>query len=190
MNLPVAISSCLRVNAVRINRLVAVVAVSVVLFAQAQPRLVEGGDISRWTAFASRAGWTIRYPPDLHISSCRQCEDPTDPDVAVAFSRFSGQIIVMIEPLADKGVGLSTSQWLNEVGHDTVLSPVFSEQSTFIDGVPALIVVNGRSDSEKTENIYISHGAKTFAVRFPRIQDASIRSICHQMLSTFRFSSQ
>jgi hypothetical protein len=188
MNLSVSISSCLGVNAVRLARLGTMVAASVVLFAQAQPKLVEGGDISRWTAFASRAGWTIRYPPDLHISSCRQCEDPTDPDVAVAFSTSSGQIIVMIEPLADKGAGLSTSQWLSEVGHDTVLSPILSEQSTFIDGALSLIVVNGKADSEKTENIYISHGARTFAVRFPHIQDASIRSICRQMLSTFRFS--
>jgi hypothetical protein len=94
----------------------------------------------------------------------------------------------MIEPLAEKGAGESTQRWLSEVAHDTVLAPTRSEQWMFIDGEPALRVVNGTSDSESTENVYVVHGAKTFAIRLSGPHDARSRSVCQQVLSTFRFS--
>jgi hypothetical protein len=95
----------------------------------------------------------------------------------------------MIESLADRGAGRSTRQWLTEVEHDTVLNPLVSEQWTFIDGAPALIAINGASSSEQTENVYIARGLKTFAIRFSHIKETSIRPVCEQMLSTFRFSA-
>jgi hypothetical protein len=107
----------------------------------------------------------------------------------VVFSKPPGEVIAMVESLADKAAGRSTRQWLTEAEHDTVLIPVLNEQWTFIDGVPALVAINGASGSEQTENIYIAHGLKTLAVRFPHIQEAGVRSVCQQMLSTFRFSA-
>jgi hypothetical protein len=95
----------------------------------------------------------------------------------------------MVESLADKAAGRSTRQWLTEAEHDTVLIPVLNEQWTFIDGASALVAINGASGSEQTENIYIAHGLKTLAVRFPHIQETGVRSVCQQMLSTFRFSA-
>jgi hypothetical protein len=190
MNISITNTSFLRVGIKRVIGLGAIVSVSAVLLAQARPPLVEADDISGWTMFTSRAGWNIKYPPDLHISSCRQCEDPAAPDVAVVFSKPSGQVVVRIEPLADKDEGLSTRGWLNEVEHDTALSPILSEQEGFVDGAPALIVVNGALGFDRTENIYISHGKKTFAVRFPHTEDSGICSICQHMLSTFRFSTK
>jgi hypothetical protein len=106
----------------------------------------------------------------------------------VAFSRPSGEVVAMIEPLAEKGAAQSPRQWLSDVARDTILVPKLSEEWTTIDGAPTLVVFNGTSSSAKTENIYILHGAKTFAVRFPHIQDAAIRAICERMLSTFRFA--
>lgn len=177
-----------RANAARPARLTTLVALCAASFAQVQPQFVEGDNISRWKTFASRAGWSIKYQPDWRVSSCRQCEDPADPSVFVAFSA-SGEVYVVIEPLADKSAARNTQQWLDEVQHDTVLSPVVKKQWMFIDGVPALKVVNGASDSDRTENVYIAHGTKTLAVRFSNIHDSRTRSICQQMLSTFRFSS-
>lgn len=182
-----AFSCSTRMPVLRLIRAVAVMIVGVMWVAQAQTQDFEG-DTSRWLTFTSRGGWSIRYPPSLHVSSCRQCEDPTAPNVIVSFSAPSGQILVMIDPLADKNAQEDTRQWLHEVGHDTVLSPVRSEDWAFIDGALALIVMNGPADATGTENTYIAHGVKTFAVRFPHIQEASIRSTCRQMLSTLRFS--
>jgi hypothetical protein len=187
MNRPVAIPPCLKAIC-RQARIFVVVSVSVISFAQAP--VGEGGDASKWATFANRGGWSIRYPPDLRVSSCRQCEDPTDPNVPVAFSRSSGEVVAMIEPLADKRAGQNTRQWLAEVEHDTVLIPVLSEQWTFIDGAPALVATNGASSSEQTENIYIARGLKTLAIRFPHTQEVGIRSVCQQMLSTVRFSTR
>jgi len=178
-----------RASALGVSRFATVVALSVVSLAQVQTPYVEGGDTSRWKTFASRAGWSIRYPPDLHVSSCRQCEDPTAPEVFVDFSGSSGQVWVMIEPLADRRAGQSIQQWLDEVQHITVLSPALSKQWVFIDGAPTLRVMNRPSDSGGTENNYVAHGLKTFAIRFPHIQDARMHSLCEQMLSTLRFSS-
>jgi hypothetical protein len=177
-----------RLNAAGIGRCLILAALTLALLAQAQPQIHRGDDISRWKTFASRAGWSIRYPPDWRISSCRQCTDPTGPGVFVFFSTASGEVHVMLDPLADKSAKRSTRQWLNQVQRATVLNPVLSKRWMFIDGVPALKVVNGTSDSDRTENIYLAHGAKTLAIRFSDIGDAPMRSICQQMLSTFRLS--
>ena len=177
-----------RLNAASVACLMTLSALSVASFAQVQPHFAEGDNVSRWKTFASRAGWSIKYPPDWRISSCRQCEDPADPGVFVAFSASSGEVLIMIEPLADKTAGQSTQQWLNEVEHATVLTPALTEDWLFIDGVPALKVING-AGSVRTENIYIAHGAKTLAIRLSDIRDSRTRSICEQILSTFRFSS-
>jgi hypothetical protein len=183
------IATCSRIAFLRVTRTVATVIIGTVWFSQLCGQAVEGEDTFQWATFTSRGGWSIRYPPNLHVSSCRQCEDATDPDVIVALSRSSGEVVVMIEPLADKRLARNTRQWLSEVAHETVLSPVASEQWIFIDGALALTVTNGASASDKTENIYIVHGVKSFAIHFPHIVDASVRAICEQILSTFRFSS-
>lgn len=157
--------------------------------AQAPPESIGRQEVPKWTTFTSRGGWSIRYPPELHVSSCRQC-DPTEPEVIVAFSGSSGQVVVMIEPLADRRDGLSAIQWLTELAHDTVSSPAVSERRTFIDGAPSVIVMNGAAGSNMTENIYVENGVKTVAIRFPHTADTSILSTCEQMLSTFRFLSR
>lgn len=182
--------SCRSTTAVRVIRVLILISLNALSFAQIQPEANEAEDTSGWSTFASRGGWSIRYPSNLHISSCRQCEDPTAPEVPVAFSEPSGQIIVMVESLADKTAGLSSRKWLTEIAHDTVLSPPLSEQWTFVDGAQALTAINGASGSLQTENIYVAHGLKTFAIRFPHIRDSSIRSLCQQMASTFRWSKR
>ena len=150
----------------------------------------ERRDAPDWRKFTSRAGWTLEYPSDLTISSCRQCTDPTDPNVFVAFSRRSGEVIALIEPLADKIVSQSSRQWLSDVARDTILSPILSKEWVSTPGALELVVVNGDSKSDKSENVYILHGVKTLAVRIPHVQDIGVRSISKRMLSTFKFTGR
>jgi hypothetical protein len=163
------------------------VALGLALAAQMYPQ-APGGDVSKWITFSSRAGWNIKRPSDLSVSSCRQCDDPTDPDVIVAFFRSSGEVVAMVEPLADKSPTLSAREWLSGVARGSILSPIISEEWTSIEGAPTLIVVNGGPDSDRSENVYVLRGAKTWAVRFPDIRDAGVRTLCRRMLSTFSFS--
>src|SRR5271169_4329567 len=98
MTLPIASPFCRRITGLRLTHVLVFISLSVISFDQVQPEKIEGEDTAGWSTFTSRGGWSIRYPSDLHISSCRQCDDPTAPEVAVALSKSSGQVIVMVEP--------------------------------------------------------------------------------------------
>ena len=62
---------------------------------------------------------------------------------------------------------------------------LFREEWISLNGTRALKVINRNADSTESENIYIVHGSKTFAIR----ADSSSR-LFQRMLSPFRFTSQ
>lgn len=139
----------------------------------------------RWRTFVNRAGWRISYPPRWQIGSCRQCSDPTDPDVFVTIFEPSTKTMVMIEHLIDKPVEEDVEPWLKEVSRDTILSPLISEEWIVLDHKKALKVINGNLDSTKSENIYVLYGPKTFAIRTDR--NTLSYATYQRMLSTFKF---
>lgn len=147
------------------------------------------GDSSNWKSFSSRAGWSIKYPGEMKVGSCRQCEDPTDPTALVTFAspQFGGSI--MVERLADKPAGRSVDSWLHEVSRNTVAGRRANEEWIYLDGVPALRVEN-RDDrnSLESENLYVVSGLKTFAIRAADSGQAQFHRVFRQMLSTFRFT--
>lgn len=155
----------------------------VLLLANA-PAISQSSRVSQWRLFISRAGWSLRYPPQALPTGCRQCADLTAPDVAVFFS-FGGDG-VMIEPLADKPPDHALADWLKAVARDTVLVPVINDEWIEVDGIRALKVRNGGA-GRASDNIYFVHGLKTFAVRSPDVQSKNYR-LYLEILGTFHFS--
>ena len=70
----------------------------------AQPTATPGleNDSSLWHTFTNKAGWMIKYPISWRVSSCRQCSDPTDPNVDVTLYNASTKQLIAIEHLLDK----------------------------------------------------------------------------------------
>ena len=151
---------------------------------------VDDSDISRWKAFSSKAGWSIKYPASWKVGSCRQCPDPTDSDVFVTFLDPSTMESIMIEHLIDKRAEQTAEQWLTAVKRTTNLNPSVSEEWIFVDGEHALKVKNKNPDSGESENIYLCNGSKTFAIRASNIRNVSFYTRYQQMVSLFRFITQ
>lgn len=140
-------------------------------------------DSAKWLTFGSKSGWSIKYPANLKVGSCRQCRDATAPDVFVVFTDPSTNDSMMIEPLRDKPSDLSIGDWLQDLSKTTIANASVSDQWTFIDGRPALKTVNKGANSNETSNFYLVNGPKTFAIRISNANNA----LFQQVLSTFRF---
>jgi len=91
----------------------------------------------------------------------------------------------MIENLMDKPSDQSARRWLDEVSRSTVLNPRVSANWIRLARTQALEVVSRNGDATESENFYLLHGSKTFAIRTPRNSPA--RRLIQQMLSTFEF---
>jgi len=142
-------------------------------------------DVSRWKTFTNRAGWAIKHPDSWRVGSCAHCSDPTDPYGFVTFENPSTKELIMIEHLIDKPADQTLEQWLNNVKVTSVLNSFVREEWISLNGTRALKVFNRNVDSTESENIYIVHRSKTFAIR----ADPAYR-IFPRMLSTFRFTGK
>lgn len=145
------------------------------------------GDVSKWATFLNKSGWSIKYPTSMKIGSCRQCSDPTNPDVLVTFTDSSVPGSLIIERLADKPTNETVDKWLSETSRDTVANSVVDEEWMYLDGMPTLKVRNRGPGLSESENLYVAYGSKTFAIRASGTQDKKFYRLYLQMRSTFRF---
>lgn len=128
------------------------------------------GETPRWKVFSNRAGWSIKYPGDWRIASCRFCEDPTAPHVFVDFfppvNTDSGW--VMVEPLQDKPSGMALDGWFIEIKKTANLNPRLTEQRFILNDLPALKVRyrNLHEGGDEMEAVYVVSGSRTFAIKF------------------------
>jgi hypothetical protein len=176
-------------NARRFTRcFIASTAFSLASIAQQPSPVDQTVDISQWKTFANRAGWSIKHPNSLEISSCRSCSDPTDPNTFVAFyDPATKELIFRVERLRDKPPDQNVEQWLDDVKKATVLNPLVSEEWIFLNGERALKAINRNPDSTESEHIYVVHGSKTFAIRADR--STPFYPVYQRMLATFRFTT-
>src|ERR1700749_180373 len=85
---------------------------------------------SKWKTFSDRAGWSIAYPSDWSIGSCRSCSDSTAPDVYVNFFPPNNQgagSSVTVQHLANQSTNTASDQWLEEVVRTANQNPQVSE---------------------------------------------------------------
>ncbi len=154
------------------------------------------GQRPTWKRFSNRAGWSIAYPADWKVASCKSCPDPRAPNVFVDFfpplDRDSGW--VMVEHLADKPASTSVDAWFTDLKQTANLNAPVQEQRFTLQGLPALKVRyrNPSGAGIEMEEVYIVAGSKTFAVLFsgsksgvPLEEEGNYR-IYLRMLDTFR----
>lgn len=128
------------------------------------------GGASKWRVFSNRAGWSIKYPADWKIASCRSCSDPTAPNVFVDFlpPGDSDTGWVMIEHLRDKPPSTSLEAWFTEVKRTANLNPQIFEQRLKLGQLAALKVRyrNSSGGGLETEDVYVVSGSRTFSISF------------------------
>lgn len=128
------------------------------------------GETANRKLFSNRAGWSINYPSDWKIGSCKSCQDPTAPNVFVDFfpssNRDSGW--VMVEPLADERSGTTVDAWFTKIKQTANLNPQLTEQRLTLNGLPALKVRyrNPIGGGHEMEEVYVVSDSRTFAITF------------------------
>jgi hypothetical protein len=130
---------------------------------------VPGWANQTWKIFSNRAGWSISYPADWNIGSCRSCKDPTAPEVFVDFflsAKIESDGWVMVEHLASKPSDISADGWLADTAKKANLNPRLSEERITLDGSPALKVRYRTATGEETEAVYVVAGLETFEIHF------------------------
>ncbi|MCL4523653.1 MAG: hypothetical protein M1453_08515 [Acidobacteria bacterium] len=158
-------------------------------------------ETAKWKVFSNRAGWSIGYPADWKVASCKNCPDPTDPDVYVDFfpptDKQSDEGWVMVVHLVDKPPGMSADQWFADIKQTANLNPRINEQRLTLNDLPALKVRyrNSSGGGLEMEAVYVLSGSKTFAINFsgnkPGIALDSLRNypIYVRMLSSFKIKA-
>jgi hypothetical protein len=122
-----------------------------------------------WTTFSSRGGWSISYPSDWRIASCKSCSDPKAPGVFVDFfsprqNREGGW--VMVEQLADKPPSRSVDEWLSNIATSANVNPHIRDEKFVLNNLPALKVRYRTAHQSEMEEVYVLSGSKTFSVTF------------------------
>jgi len=122
----------------------------------------------KWKTFSNRAGWSIAYPADWTIGSCRSCPDPTAPDVYVDFFPSNQAGPVMVQHLADQPSNLSLDQWFTEIKGTANRNPQVSEERVSLDGLAALKVRYRNPDNGGywMEAVYVVGHRQTFSIDF------------------------
>jgi hypothetical protein len=154
------------------------------------------GETPRWKVFTSRAGWSINYPSEWKIGSCKSCPDPTAPDVFVDFlppkDKNSGW--VMVEHLAGKPSSTTVDAWFTEIKRTANLNPRLAEQRFMLDDLPALKVRyrNPSCGGHEMEEVYVVSGSRTFSITFDGekpglpLEEFGNHHTFLQMLETFK----
>ena len=122
-----------------------------------------------WRTFSNRAGWSLSYPADWHVGSCKSCKDPTAPDVFVDFfppEKRDSAGWVMVEHLASKPSDSSVDAWFAEISKTANLNTRLSEERITLDGSPALKVRYRTATRDEMEAVYVVVGLETFEICF------------------------
>jgi hypothetical protein len=122
-----------------------------------------------WKTFTNRAGWSIHYPADWTVESCKGCTDPTASGVYVNFFPPPGleaEGSVMVEPLADKPADVDVDTWLEEMPTRGNRNPLRRETKITLNGSPALKVRYRTDSGDDKEAVYVVSGSTTFGIEF------------------------
>jgi hypothetical protein len=149
----------------------------------------------KWKTFSNRAGWSIAYPADWTIGSCRSCPDPSAPDVYVDFFPSNQEAgPVMVQHLANQPSNVTLDQWFMEIQRTANQSPQVSEEKVSLDGLPALKVRyrNPSNGGRWLEAVYVVADRQTFSIDFsgeaggPALEVSENYNIYLDMVKSFK----
>jgi|GEM_PF-7068072 len=132
-----------------------------------------------WKTFENRRGWSISYPSDWRISSCRACSDPTDPDVFAEFTSPSWETVMILPIFEPKAASESIDSWLSNLGKngpgpDYFFKRILYERWT-LNGMPALHERYRDLDQMELDENYILTACGTFKIGFSIIKPGKIQ---------------
>jgi hypothetical protein len=136
-----------------------------------------------WKTFTSRGGWVIKYPDEIHISSCHSCTDVHDPDIFVSFFDRETEELMMIEPLIGKPHERSVDDWLLETSETADLNQQLRKQWITLAGRRALRVDYRNADGTESEHTYVLCRAHTLKISIGLHGRST--GLFQQMLNTF-----
>jgi hypothetical protein len=158
---------------------------------------------SAWKLFKSRGGWSISYPKQWRVSSCRSCKDPTAPGVFVDFfppTMKTDEGWVMVEPLRDRPSRTAEDDWLSNISKTANVNAQISKEKMRVDRFPALKVRYRTKDGDEMESVYVAARSRTLVVDFNADQSgnrpgAPLETLPNyqsyrQMLDTLRITPQ
>jgi hypothetical protein len=145
-----------------------------------------------WKTFSSRAGWSMSYPKEWHLGSCRSCPDPTAQRVFVDFfppSNTESGGWMMVEQLLDKPSGTNLEEWFAKVNSTANLNPQVSSNRSKINGAPSQTIRYRNSDGSETEITFVICGSYTFGISVQTNKQGGIENVPNfPLLSKMRSS--
>jgi hypothetical protein len=125
---------------------------------------------SDWKSFGNRTGWSIQYPADWKLASCRNCQDFTAPGVFVHFLPAGGSVAegsVMVEQLKAKPENVSVDAWFRELKTSANQNPEKGEETFTVSGFPALRVrYRNVAVGIEMEETFVVSGRQTYSIGF------------------------
>lgn len=133
-----------------------------------------------WKTFENRRGWSISYPSDWRISSCRACPDPTDPDVFADFTSPSWETVMVLPIFKPKPASESVDSWFWDLGKNGPgpapdFKRILYERWT-LNGMPALHVRYRDLDQMEWDTNYVLTACGTFMIGLSGIKPGKIQS--------------
>ncbi len=122
-----------------------------------------------WNVFSNGTGWSIHYPSDWIVESCKTCTDPTAPGAYVNFfppSELEAEGSVNVAALPDKPADVSVDAWLEQMPTRGNHNPPRKETRITLNRAPALKVRYRTDDGDDKEAVYVVSGSRTFAIEF------------------------
>lgn len=144
-----------------------------------------------WKSFSNRAGWSMRYPADWTVGSCRACEDPSAPNVYVEFSPPGSDAgaWVTVDHVEDRPADQTPEAWLRKLARTG--AAVVAERWLTLDSLPALEVRYRAQDSSEFVTTYVVAGTQTFSIELANARPGAVERVprwatYRRMLSSFR----
>lgn len=154
-----------------------------------------------WKMYTNtKYGYSINYPSEYRIGSCRVCFDLSTADfITLDPPQKDGYGGIMISHLRDRKSGESLEEYLEDISGVDANPVVQGSKNRFkLNGYEALVTVT-KNYGYENKNVFVTNGGSVIHFRFSGVTSPSNKGISladyknldifNKILSTFRFSN-